>query len=208
MRLSDAADPPGAVREAMPWEVSDARWRDVSGMVNIVVAAAAQGSFAPAFLDVRYQIGLALQLFSAVLRGRVAVRGQPATPVTVRVVRLGREVQGFALVREFPHAAAAPHLELHLLVVGAEARRKGVGEALLRDCVSRLADGQGLWLSTLTQAGAMKRLVRKLGAHPLGVMHALGRKQQPLEAFVFGSSEPVGWQRLPWRDWLGSAHWR
>lgn len=202
MPLNASAVTPRPCRHAAHWAVSDARWRDVPEMVNIVVAAAAQGCFSPAFLDVRYQIGLALQLFSAVLRGRMAVHGQPATRVTVRVVRRGREVQGFALVREFPNEAAAPHLELHLLAVSADSRRLGVGEALLQDCVERLSEGQGLLLSALAKAGGMKRLARKMGAHALGGMPPLRPSQQPLEAFVLGAPGLSAWQQLPWREWL------
>lgn len=206
MHLSASANKPRPDRDATPWEVSEARWRDVPEMVNMVVTAAAQGCFSPVFLDVRYQIGLALQLFSAVLRGRMAVHGQPTTRVTVRVVRRGQHMQGFALVREFPAVSASPHLELHLLAVSADSRRMGVGEALLQDCVVRLTGGQSLLLSTLTKADGMKRLVRKMGGQPLGAVTPLRRGQQALEAFVLGAGDVSAWQQRPWREWLGPKH--
>lgn len=205
MPLNGRAAKPRVGVDAAHWAVSEARWRDVPGMVNIVVAAAAEGCFAPVFLDVRYQIGLALQLFSAVLRGRMAVHGQPATRTMVRVVRDGQEVLGFALVRALAPEVAAPHLELHLLAVRADARRMGVGELLLQDRVAHLVEGQCLLLSTLAKADGMKRLVRKMGARTLGTTPLCNRGQQPLEAFVFDAGGLIEWPQLPWRDWLGLA---
>lgn len=207
--LAAAAEPASSASAgpAPAWRIDDAGWRDVPGMVNIVAAAAAQGFFAPALLDVRYQIGLALQLFSAVLRRRMAVPGQPATRASVRVVRDGRMVLGFSLVRALPDAAAAPHLELHLLAVTPDARGMGVGGALLRDGVSRLAaDGsQCLLLSTSSKAEVMKRMLRRMGAPSLGTMPSGHGSRQSLEVFALGACDVLAWQKRAWRAWLGAG---
>lgn len=192
-------------RATAHWEVSDARWRDVPGMVNIVVAAAAGGFFTPAYLDVRYQVGLALQLFSVLLRGQMAVPGQASTQARLRVVRDGRDVLGFSLVRRLPDVEPEQHLELHLLAVRADARRAGVGQALIQDCVTHLADGQCLLLTTLAKADGMRRLVRRMGAMTLGPVPLVIPGQQALTAHVFDPAGCGEWQGKPWRAWLGAA---
>lgn len=200
--------PAGRVRLArclVRWDVTDARWGDVPGMVNIVAAAAADGFFSPAYLDVRYQVGLALQLFSVLVRGKMAVPGQAATPAGLRVVREGRDVLGFSLVRRLPHPAPAHHLELHLLAVRADARRAGVGQALIQDSVTHLADGQCLLLSTLARADGMRRLVRRMGAKTLGAVPPSRPGQQPLTAHVFDPAGRNVWEDQPWRAWLAGT---
>lgn len=149
------------------WDVLPGRVRDVSDMLNLVVSAAAEGHFTEVYLDVRYQLGLALQLFGAVLLGRVRVGTQPVSRARVRVVRQGRDVIGFALMRHLPGEGSA-HLELHLLAVHAHARQSGVGKALLADALSALQEGQCLFVTTLPNAHGMKRLVRKSGGRSLG----------------------------------------
>lgn len=206
MPMSGAAAKARRARDRACWQVSDARWRDVPAMLNIVVAAAAEGFFSAAFLDVRYQIGLALQFFSVLLRGRMAVPGQVATRARVRVVRCGPDVLGFSLVRVLPGVLVGAHQELHLLVVRADVRGSGVGQALLQDAVSRLAHGQCLLLSTLPQADGMKRLVRRMGARSLGVIPSAGAGQRALTAHVFDPTGSVVWQHAPWRAWLMPAH--
>jgi len=108
-------------------------------------------------------------------------------------------------VRRLPQLEAERHLELHLLAVRADARRAGVGQALIQDGVAQLADGQGLLLSTLPQADDMRRLVRRMGAKTLGPLPPSRPTQRPLTAHVFDPAGGHVWADKPWRAWLGGT---
>lgn len=201
-----AAPQQGPKAAPQAWDVLPASWRDVPGMLDAVVQAATEGHFSRSFLDVRHQVGLAMQLFSAVLLGRMAIHGQAVTPSRISVVRQGDEVLGFALVRALPDPAARPHLELHLVCVVPHARNRGVGEALVRTSAAWLEPGQSLLVTTLSQAHGMKRLLRRLGAHRLGALPSASPSQQALEAFAFGVSAVDHRPDAPWQDWLRPTH--
>lgn len=184
------------------WTVQRGGVRDVSAMLNLVVAAAAEGHFTRSYLDIRYQLGLALQLFSAVLLRRVSVTGQPATRAAVTVVRQDGDVLGFALVRNLA-CPGATHRELHLLAVRPDARQRGVGRALLHDAVGALGEDQALFLATLPGAHGMKRLVRRSGWRSLGPVCQRPQQRQVPEAHVWGPGPLTELSSLPWRGWLG-----
>lgn len=188
------------------WDVRPASWRDVPRMLDAVVQAATEGHFSRSLLDVRHQVGLALQLFRAVLFGRMAIHGQAVTRTHISVVRQDDELLGFALVRALADPSARPHLELHLVCVVPHARSRGVGEALVRTSAALLEPGQSLLVTTLSQAHGMKRLLRRLGAHRLGALPSSSPSQQALEAFAFGVGAVGHRPDVLWQDWLRPAH--
>ena len=101
-------------------------------------------------------------------------------------------IAGFtALTRGFFHA---PFVEL--LFVAASARRRGVGLALLRECMARTASGEKLWTSTNESNTPMQRLLARAGFIRSGIVENLDEGDPEL-IYVRLPSAPEGDMSVP-----------
>jgi len=145
--------------------ISHGRLGEAMALVDAVIEAAAQGFFSKRFLDIRLQFGLAIQLMSAMIFHRIKKHGQwQLAKACVLVARNDEGVLGFSLLREAGAQQEGAALEVVLICVVQAARRRGLGEALVRAALSQAPCDQDVQLECLVQNRAINSLMDKMGA--------------------------------------------
>lgn len=153
--------------DGMPMEpqtslcIRDARMLDIAPIFNMIQHGAQQGFFNRRYLQPRYQAGLAMQLFSVRLFGKIRLPDRVWYPA--RLLTLGDVggPAGFALVvRDWP---AAQVDEIYMCAVAPAFRNKGYGRRLVQSLLDDLPKGHFLQAACLPHAVAMKSLLRSMG---------------------------------------------
>jgi ribosomal protein S18 acetylase RimI-like enzyme len=146
-------------------DIFNGRLCELVALVDAVIDAAAQGFFSRHFLSPRWQFGFAIQLVFAILFRRLKMHGQwRLTKACVQVARSDEGVVGFSLIREVDGSQKMAAQEIVLICVVRAARRRGVGEALIRSALNRVSCDQAVLVECLLQNRAINGLMKKLGA--------------------------------------------
>lgn len=178
-----------------PWPVTGARLSDIHQIVNLVVDAAGQHHFSPRFQDIRYQAGLARQLFTTQLFGGFSEPLSRRCPANLNVVKSGPTLLGFCWLRQLNTDGPASPTELYMMGVDPDHRRHGVARALLSATTRALQPGQSLLVPCLPASVGMKRLLKSMGAQSLGQPRRSSTSQVPVEVFCLG--QPPQWPQMP-----------
>jgi ribosomal protein S18 acetylase RimI-like enzyme len=187
----EATTTPAAGALGAPLRVQAAGLGDVPQVLQLALEAAQDRSLNPQYLQWPYQVGLAKSLFATVLWHRFR-DDVGAWPARLQVVRDGKTVLGFSILRQWPLPARtwpagspAPQ-ELYMLCVSAEHRRRGLARLLMSHATQQIAPDQALVITALRNNRPMTGLLKQLGATPLGQPPVQLRTQAPQAAFALG----------------------
>ena len=159
--MGDPQTKPSCSRTVLAGLVVKAGLSDIAAVFNIVQDASAGHFFNSAYTQPRYQAGLALQLFSVCLLGKIRLPDGSWSRATLDVVRIDGGAAGFILIRHLD--LAGTRREIYMCAVDLRFQRQGLGRQLIQWQLERLADGATLKAQCLPEARPMKRLLRNLG---------------------------------------------
>lgn len=141
--------------------MSALRWSDIAPIFNLAQAGAMEGCFSNLYLRPRYQAGLAIQLFSIRLFGKLRLPDRTWSPARIDVLRCDGAFAGFVLTRS--HCSDERRQEIAMCALKPQLRGSGKGRRMLRHVLDRMPAGSEIDAHCLPNAKAMRRLLGKLG---------------------------------------------
>lgn len=145
-----------------------ARLSDIAPIFNLIQEVSALGCFSNLYLKPRYQTGLALQLFSVWLFGKIRLPSGCWFKANLHSFYEQGELAGFLLLRQLSMDGTS--YEIYMCAVAANARGKNLGKRLIESAIASLPDNSIVEAECLPQALQMKRLLRRLGFESANVL--------------------------------------
>lgn len=134
---------------------------DISSAFNLLQDVSADGYINEIYIQPRYQAGLALQLFSVCLMGRIRLPDGLWSHAALTIARRDGGFAGLILTRHLD--AGGARREIYICAVAERFRSQGLGRQLVSSQLALLGEGDALEAQCLPKAQHMKRLLRSLG---------------------------------------------
>lgn len=148
----------GGQRQAAVYK---AKLSDIAPVFNLVQECCESGYLNNIYLFPPYLTGLAIQLFSVWLFGKIYLPTGTWHKATLYVIRHEGKFAGFILMRHLEPSGASQ--EIYVCAVEAKYRGKGFGKLLIQSALKNTENNTLVEAECLPKAVAMKRLLRHLG---------------------------------------------
>lgn len=141
--------------------LNKAKLSDIAPVFNLVQACCESGYLNNIYLAPPYQTGLAIQLFSVWLFGKIRLPTETWHKATLQVIRHEGQFAGFILMRYLEPSGASR--EIYMCALEAQYRGKGLGKLLIQSALNNLENNTIVEADCLPKAMEMKRLLRHMG---------------------------------------------
>lgn len=138
---------------------------DIAPIFNLIQEGSEQGCFNKIYLHPIYQAGLALQLFSVWLIGKIRLPSGTWHKAVLHVVRHEGEFAGFVLMRHLVPSGESQ--EIYMCAIESKYRGMGLGRQLIQLVLKNLEGNCIVEAECLPQAVQMKHLLRHMGFKPI-----------------------------------------
>jgi RimJ/RimL family protein N-acetyltransferase len=154
------------------------RLAHIAAIFNLIQDGSAAGHFTPVYTLPHYMAGLAMQLFSLLLRNRITLPDGSVHRARTRVLLDGGRFAGFIILLD---GEASVHV--YMCAVRAALQRQGHGRWMLAQAIAAVPAGHVVVADCLPASLAMMAVLRKCGfARALGPVRGGARRYVRLVA--------------------------
>lgn len=141
--------------------VCKAKLSDIAPAFNLIQEYSRDGSFNNIYLSPRYQAGLALQLFSVWLLGKIRLPSGIWYKANLQVIRHEGAFAGFVLMRHLVPSGGSQ--EIYMCAVESRHRGNGFGRQLIQSVLDNLESNSIIETECSPQSVYMIRLLNHMG---------------------------------------------